>query len=348
MNGREWRGAGWPAARIETATARLDLTANAYGPSFMVLEALAGAEDLHLPAGERAGELRTRLATHLGVSPDSVLLANGIDRLLLDLFARLRDSGPLVVFPPSDPMPVSLAAQVGLPTLDLVRTPRFETALDTDILRGLPPGWSAYVQSPNDPSGTVLPADEAVRLARLADVLVIDERHGAYNPRTLLPLAREFDNVIIVGTFETWAGLTGLPLAWAVIPARLRPRLVPGGTSGGTPAMGAVIAGMATMDDLPAVLGNVRQVRSERARLYRMLRKLNMVSVPYPTWSNFLLVRAERTTAPTLTAALDRRGVRVAAVEDESLREWTMRISAGRPAQTDQLRQALIEIGLTL
>ena len=79
-----------------------------------------------------------------------------------------------------------------------------------------------------------------------------------------------------------------------------------------------------------------------------MLRKLNMVSVPYPTWSNFLLVRAERTTAPLLTAALDRRGIRVAAVEDESLRERAMRISAGRPEQTDQLRQALIEVGLTL
>ncbi len=348
MSGRDRRGSGWPEARLETASTRLDLTANAYGPSFMVLEALAGAEDLHLPAGDRAEELRSRLAAHLGVPPASVLLANGIDRLLLDLFARLRGSGPLVVFPPSDPVPGMLAAQVGLPTLDLVRTPRFETALDTGILAGLPVGWSAYVQSPNDPSGTVLPADEAVRLARHAEVLIIDERHGAYSPRTLQPLAREFDNVVIVGTFETWAGLAGLPLAWAVIPSRLRARLLPAVGSGAALAMGAVIAGMATMDDLPAVLGNVRQIRSERARLYRTLRKLNMVSVPYPTWSNFLLVRAERTTAPNLIAALDRRGVRVAAVEDESLRERTMRISAGRPAQTDQLRRALIEIGLTL
>lgn len=313
----------------------------------MVLEALAGAEDLHLPAEGRADLLRTRLAAEMGVPVSSVMLANGIDRMLLDLFTRLRAGGPLVVFPPSDPVPPALADAVGLATLELYRTPRFETSLDPDILSGLPVGWSAYIQSPNDPSGTILSADDAVRLARGAEVLIIDERHGAYSPRNLLPLAREFDNVIIVRTFETWAGLAGLPLAYAVIPARLRARFMD--TSPLTaPAMGAVIAALATLDDLPAVLGNVRQVRSERARLYRMLRKLNMVSVPYPTWSNFLLVKAERTTAPVLTSALARRGVRVAPVADEALRERTMRISAGRPNQTDLLRRALIEIGVRL
>jgi len=338
---------GRGATRIAPAEARLDLTTNPYGPTFMVLEALAGAEDLHLPAEGRADSLRERLAAQLAVPVESLVLANGIDRLLLDLFAGLRGGGPLIVFPPSDPVPAQLAVAAGLTTLDLYRTPRFETGLDAQILRGLPVGWDAYIQSPNDPSGTILSADEAVRLARGAGVLIVDERHGAYSPRSLLPLAREFDNVIVIRTFETWAGLAGLPLAYAVIPARLRSRFA--AVSLATPpAMGAVIAGLATLDDLPAVLGNVRQVRSERARLYRMLRKLNMVSVPYPTWSNFLLVRAERTTAPFLTAALARRGVRVAPVADEALHGQTMRISAGRPQQTDLLRRALIEIGVTL
>ena len=334
-------------AGIVVPDARLDLTVNPYGPSFMVLEALAGAEDLHLPAEGRADALGMRLAAALGAPAGSLLLANGIDRLLLDLFGRMRGAGPLVLFPPTDPAPAALASAAGLETLDLYRTPRFETSLDPEILNGLPPGWSAYVQSPNDPSGTILAADDAVRLARRGELLIIDERHGAYSPRNLLPLAREFDNVIVVRTLETWAGLAGLPLAYAVIPARLRPRFMeaPATTA---PAMGAVIAGLATLDDLAAVQATVRQVRSERARLYRMLRKLNMVSVPYPTWSNFLLVRTERTTAPVLTAALARRGVRVAPVAEEALRERTMRISAGRPEQTDLLRRALIEIGVTL
>ncbi len=341
------RGSGSRSAEFDQADVRLDLTGNPYGPSFAVLEALAGAEDLHLPADGRADTLRARLAAQLGVPAEALLLANGIDRLLLDLFVALRNRGPLVVFPPTDPGPVRLAAAAGLTRLELYRTPRFETGLDAGILGGLPPDWNAFIQSPNDPSGTILPADEAVRLACGGGVVIVDERHGAYSPRSLLPLAREFDNVVTVRTFETWAGLAGLPLAYAIVPARLRERLAePNGVT--PPAMGPVIAALATLDDLPAVMASVRQVRSERARLYRMLRKLNMVSVPYPTWSNFLLVRAERTTAPNLTAALARRGVRVAPVEDEALRGQAMRISAGRPDQTDQLRRALIEIGVAL
>jgi len=341
------RNHGPRRAALEQTEVRLDLIGNPYGPSFTVLEALAGAEDLHLPAGDRVNTLRRRLATQLGVPENALLLANGIDRLLLDLFVALRGRGPLVVFPPTDPLPARLASVAGLTTLELYRTPRFETGLDAETLAGLPLDWSAFIQSPNDPSGTVLSADEAVWLARSAGVVIVDERHGAYSPRSLLPLAQEFDNVIVVRTFETWAGLAGLPLAYAVIPTRLRTEFSEA-TLLTPPAMGAVIAALATLDDLPAVMASVRQVRSERARLYRMLRKLNMVSVPYPTWSNFLLVRAERTTAPSLTAAVARRGIRVAAVEDDALRGQTMRISAGLPCQTDLLRRALIEIGVTL
>ncbi|HEV2528463.1 MAG TPA: aminotransferase class I/II-fold pyridoxal phosphate-dependent enzyme [Thermomicrobiales bacterium] len=332
---------------MTTGPIRLDLTANALGPTFGVLEALAGADGLQFPAGELETTLRERLAGWLGVPVRSVVIAAGIDRLLMDLFGWLRDDGPMVLFPPTDPIPGRLATWMGLPTIDLFRSPRFDLAVDADILAELPQRWSALVQTPNDPSGTTLTAEEAVTLARRARVLILDERHAAYSPRTLLPLAREFDNVVVVRTFETWAGLAGMPLAYAIVPMRLVDAFQ---ASRPVSAInrGAAIAGHATMDDLKAVLASVRDVRTERARLYRMLRKLNMVSVPYPTWSNFLLVRAERTTAPYIVDGLARRDIRVAPVADEALAERVFRVSAGRSEHTDALRSALIEIGLTI
>lgn len=344
------RSTGLSRADGRDGPIRLDLTVNPYGPSFTVMEALASATDLHLPAADRAAAFRTRLAATLGVPASALVLADGIDRLLTHLFGLIRRSSPdapLVVFPPTDPVPTALATAAGLTPLELYRTQRFETGLDLAILAGLPVGWNALVQSPNDPSGTALSADDAVRLARGAGVLVIDERHGAYSPRSLLPLAREFDNVIVVRTLETWAGLAGLPLAYAVVPAKLRARWGIG-PDDIVPAMGALIAGEATLDDLPAVLATVRQVRGERARLYRTLRKLNMVSVPYPSWSNFLLVRAERTDAPTLIRGLAERGIVVAPSVQDGLGERLMRVSAGLPEHTDRLRAALIEVGLTI
>lgn len=332
---------------LDAAVIRLDLLGNPYGPAFTVQEALAGSQDLHLPAEERATALAERLGRHLGLPTSALVFADGIDALLRDLFSWLADLGALVIFPPSDPQPERLARRSGRDLTELYRTPRFEVGVDPRTVAELPAGWSGYVQSPNDPSGTILATDDAVRLARGARVLIIDERHGAYSPRTLLPLAREFDNVIVLRTFETWAGLAGLPLAYAVVPGRLRASFEVARVET-PPAMGAVIAADATLDDLGAVLGTVRQVRSERSRMYRALRKLNMVSLPYPSWANFLLVRAERTTAPFLTGALERRGVRVAPVEHEALRDSVMRVSAGLPGHTDRLQRALIEIGATL
>ena len=332
---------------LDEAVIRLDLLGNPYGSAFTVQEALAGSQDLHLPAGERATALAERLGRHLGLPAAAIVFANGIDALLRDLFGWLADLGPLVIFPPSDQQPERLARRSGLDLTELYRTPRFEVGVDPRAVAELPVSWSGYVQSPNDPSGTILATDDAVRLARGARALVIDERHGAYSPRTLLPLAREFDNVIVLRTFETWAGLAGLPLAYAVVPGRLRASF-DASRVGTAPAMGAVIAADATLDDLGSVLGTVRQVRSERSRMYRALRKLNMVSVPYPSWANFLLVRAERTTAPYLVGALERRGVRVAPVEHEALHDSVMRVGAGLPRQTDRLQRALIEIGATL
>ena len=332
---------------IDAAVIRLDLLGNPYGPAFMVQEALASSQELHLPAGDRATALSERLGRHLNVPTAAIVFANGIDALLRDMFGWLANLGPLVVFPPSDAQPERIARRAGLDLTELYRTPRFEVGVDPRTVAELPAGWSGYVQSPNDPSGTILATDDAVRLARGARVLVIDERHGAYSPRTLLPLAREFDNVIVLRTFETWAGLAGLPLAYAVIPGRLRAAFEAARVA--TPvAMGGVIAADATLDDLGAVLGTVRQVRSERSRMYRALRKLNMVSLPYPSWSNVLLVRAERATAPYLIGALERRGIRVAPVEHEALRDSLMRVSSGLPGQTDRLQRALIEIGATL
>jgi hypothetical protein len=42
-------------------------------------------------------------------------------------------------------------------------------------------------------------------------VVIVDERHAGYDHRSLLPLVREFDNVVIVRSLEIWAGLAAFP-----------------------------------------------------------------------------------------------------------------------------------------
>jgi histidinol-phosphate aminotransferase len=279
------------------------------------------------------------------VAPEWLLIANGLDELIGMICRWRRIVGPLLIFPPSDPVDEERARNYGLDVITLQRSPSFTLALNVDTAAELDYRATALVVTPNDPTGTQLSSQEAVRLARACSLVVIDERHGAYANRSFVPLAREFDNVIVLQTFETWAGLTGFPVAFAIAPPRILDQLRGFQRRDGV-AMGAVLAALATLDDRRFVRANVDRVRAERARLFRMLRKLNLVQ-PLPSWANFLLARVERGSADWLAGELARRGIFVHRPPHPELARY-IRISATKPEHTDRLRRALIQISVDL
>lgn len=333
-----------PIGLRPSSVVRLDQLDHPYGPSIAVFEALSNAREIE-GGGPAAGRLRRELARYVDVPESWLLPGNGIDELLEALFLWRRDAGPLVLFPPTHPDDLRRAAMHRVSVITLQRTARFMVDLDLETTADLPPGCWAIAQSPNDPTGTLLEPLDAVRLARACDVLVIDERYGAYSGRSLLPLVREFDNMLLLQTLETWAGLSSFPVAYAVAPPALLSQLN-GFRAKGDIAAGAAIAALATLGDLDHARATVRRVRQERSRLYRTLRKLNMVS-PCPGWANFLPVRVERGNPSTLVAGLAARGVHIHKPPQPELARL-LRVSVGLPEHTDALKSALIDVGLDL
>ncbi len=324
---------------------RMDLHTNPYGPSIFVQEALAGSDELHLPASDRELRLHLRLANEVGHPPEALLLGNGLTEILEALLLRQQSRGPLLVFPPTDPTMAERAGRFGV---DVERFPRagwFGLEVAVGDLGSLPSESMAYVQHPNDPSGTLLGNQSLVRLTRRCGLVVVDERHAGYGGRSFAPLVREFDNLVVLQSYETWAGLAGLPFGYAIAPpavvSDLRSYIRPGGV-----AMGAVLAAGATLDDLEYVRATAARVREERSRLFRMLRKLNVVR-PTPSAANFVLARVERGTAADIARELAERDIRVHRPADPRLTEY-FRISAVNPESTDALKRALIEIAAWL
>jgi histidinol-phosphate aminotransferase len=225
------------------------------------------------------------------------------------------------------------------------RSHRFGVDLDLESCATIPKGAAAIVLSPNDPTGTCLSAQDAVRLSRCCDLVIIDERHSEYSGRTLLPLIREFENLIVLRSFETWAGLSGFPIAYAVSPPKLAAQ-IRRSSSDRRVATGAVVAALATLDDLAYVRGTVARVREEKSRLYRTLRKLNMIR-PLPSWANFVLARVERGERDYFVRELARRDILVHRPLQPELDQY-LRISASRAEETMALKQALIEAALPL
>jgi len=324
---------------------RLDLLPNPFGPSIRVQEALAAQDDLHLHDYAREQRLKARLATLAGVPADWIVLTNGADDAVLMCMLAQRERGPVVLFPPTDPAAERLARLAATPAIAVPRSARFSVDVAPTAEIDAPRDGLAIVQSPNDPTGTLLAAPDAVRLSRRFRALVIDERHGEYSGRTLVPLAREFENIIVIQSLETWAGLAGLPIAYLIArPALARQieayRPVP------RVSAAAMIAAHATLDDLTYVRATVRRIRDEKSHLYRMLRKLNMLR-PLPSWANFLLVQIERGTAQEIQQALAQRDIFVYRPVDPVL-DQHLRIAAVTPETTRLLKEALIEIAREL
>lgn len=336
---------GAPSRRAGSPRIRLDLIANPHGPVETVLDAVSRVGSWTGDGRDLADLLRVRLGALAGVSSEWIVLANGIDELHA-MIARWRgEEGPFVVFPPSDP---ALHAWLGQFTSQIERVdrlPNFSPAIDASV-QALPRGSTSMVMSPNDPTGTILTVQEAVRLSRQSTIVVVDERHAAYSPRTLGPLIREFDNIVLLQTFETAAALSAFPLAWAVAPPRIAREIAARTRPSGIAAV-SLVAGLAALDAADEIRASVRRVMIEKGRLFRQIRKLSMISPPYASWANFLLARIERGTTDYFVPRLTERGIDIFPVVDPMLPNH-VRISAVSAEATNALKQALIEIALDL
>jgi hypothetical protein len=80
-----------------------------------------------------------------------------------------------------------------------------------------------------------------------------------------------------------------------------------------------------------------------KGQLWREMRKMSVLSVPYPSWSNALLARIERGTREQVVQGLADRGIAVHVPPQDNLRQH-IRITAVSNDATMALREALVEI----
>jgi histidinol-phosphate aminotransferase len=198
----------------------------------------------------------------------------------------------------------------------------------------------AYRMSPDDLSGAQLRLHDAVSLARQSAYLIIDERHAAYAPRDYLPLHREFDNVLIARTLETWGGLTEAPVSYVIASASVIASLRGCGFPESVQA-GALMAGIASFEHVRYLQAAARKIAQERVELIRALRKLNMVR-PCPSSANFVLARLERGNRDDLRAFLDAQGIIVHYPNQPGF-EDSIRVSAISRCATSALTTALVK-----
>jgi histidinol-phosphate aminotransferase len=104
----------------------------------------------------------------------------------------------------------------------------------------------------------------------------------------------------------------------------------------------AAVAGQASLCHVGQIYAVVEKIKAERERLLTALGDVSYLR-PYPSQSNFILCDVIGREGKGVKEALERKGILVRHYRKPRL-ENCIRISVGRPEQTDRLLAALHEL----
>ncbi|MCX6046501.1 MAG: histidinol-phosphate transaminase [Chloroflexi bacterium] len=349
------RRLGIPAERI----IKLDANENPYGPLPVVAEALAEYPFYHIYPDPQQAELREALSGFVGVPAANILPTHGADELL-DYLCRLflQPGDAILNCPPTFGMYSFDAGLVGGKTIEVWRKP--DHAVDVAAIEQAMGDWPIeinreqspivappkvkllFLTSPNNPSGNWLADEDLRRLLALPLLVVLDEAYvefADYPSRADWVL--QYDNLVILRTFSKAAGIAGLRLGYGICPAWLMAQLwkfkQPYNVN-----VAASVAGLASLQHVDQIMAVVGKLKDERNRLFALLQTLPYLR-PYPTQANFILCDVVGRDAKQLKQALEQRGVLVRHYNKPGLQNC-IRISVGRPEQTDRLLEILREL----
>jgi len=331
-----------PPGPLQGSIVKLDANENPYGPAPGVTEALAALEGVHRYPDPESRTLREALAAWTGVPMEHLVVGAGSDELL-DLTARLfLGPGDVAVHcPPSFAMYPVVAKVAGARIVSVPREPDFRLPLDRvreAVLRHR--ARLIFLASPNNPDGGWLPDAELEELLALPCVVVLDEAYVEFagHERSRIRRVLDHERLIVLRTFSKWAGLAGLRVGYGAFPRGALEHLWkikhPYNVS-----VAASTAAIAALQAWPQMQQRIGQMVSERERMVRQLATVPFLR-PYPSEANFVLCRVFGRDARQLKEALEREGILVRHLEQPGVQDC-IRISVGRPEETDRLLAAL-------
>lgn len=325
---------------------RLDLNENPYGTSFRVQEALASFDNFHRYPDADQTHARRRLGQYAGVAPERIILSNGADEIIDMLMVATIDPGDEVIIPePTFGLYRERPPLFGGVSRIVPRTADFELDVEA-IERAITPNTKLlFITSPNNPTGNLPTHHQIVRLLHTGVPMVLDEAYYEFCGKTYLPLSAEFDNMIVMRTLSKWAGLAGMRLGYTIFPPAFAQVMWKIKQPFNVSAAG-LLAIDAVLDDRDYLLHTAARIRVERARLYRQLRKLNFLQ-PFPSQGNFILCRVTRGDAHDIHRRLGEQGIIIRKYGDPMLRGY-LRISVGKPEDTDAVMSALLAMAPTI
>jgi aminotransferase len=285
-------------------------------------DALAG--HTHYTSSQGDPELLAELTAYLNrrydfqIVPQEVIVTSGGMGALAGCMRALLDPGDAVVLP--EPYFPDYEAHVSFANGELALVPtRAEQAFvpqPGEVAQAITPRAKVLLlNSPNNPTGAVIPKPVLEELARLAierDLIVISDEvydrqtyEGAHFSIRSLPGMKE--RTIVIGSFSKSFAMTGWRMGWAVCPPWFAPHLlnvVTHNTScANSVSQRAALAALRQPDEVVDVMANEFGRRCLTA--YEALAAVEGVTISPPRGSFYLFPKIEAIKGPSRQFCLD-------------------------------------------
>ncbi len=328
---------------------KLDSNENPFGPSPLALRAMQSVlEGCSAYPDDDATALRVRLAEHHGVQVEQVLVAGGLTEFLGMLAHAFLAPGLNAVTSQRSFMVYRLATEAA--GAQLIEVPTLQNGFD---LNGIASAVNSktgivFLANPNNPTGTLVTADDVDRLLLLVSkpVVVLDEAYYEFADEFAarrgikyslsLDYVREGRNVVVLRTFSKVHGLAGARVGYGIASAELIARIArqrPMYCVSSVAQAGA----LAALEDASHIRKAVENNTDQSERLFKAISAMGYAVTP--TWGNFLYGEMGR------DARVVAERLRLDGILIRPLDQWgapqAIRITIGTPEQNEELLRAM-------
>ena len=318
---------------------------NPLGPSPKALEAIAKAlPSLHRYPDASCYYLVRKLAEHMGVEPEQVVVGNGSDEIITLAARALVNPGEEVVIAEPTFLIYKICAQ--LAEAKTVTVPLKDFRYDLAAMRRAvtPRTKLVFIANPDNPTGSYSTRAEVEAFMKdLPPTVAVffDEAYAELVDAPDYPDTRPWltkHPVIIARTFSKAYGLSGIRVGYGVAPAELAAALQRVREPFNVNSL-AQVAALAALDDAAHLEATRALLRREKPLIYAALKELGLPYVPSAT--NFILFHAGKK-APEVVKGLLQKGIIVRHMAAWDLPEH-VRVTVGLPAENQAFIRALKE-----